>query len=196
MSVPERKEQLRARFRAYRQNLDEASYRQKSTAICERVEHLPEIQRADTIHVYWPLVERGEVDTRPLIRRLQEAGKRLVLPRVAELAPQAAPRMEHLLFTGEANLVSNRWGLLEPDDTEEVPPDALDAVFVPALGAGRNGHRIGQGAGYYDAFLRDVSCPTVGLIYADCLVDAVPVAAHDVPLSVLVTEHEVVRTGH
>ena len=86
---------------------------------------------------------------------------------------------------------SNRWGILEPHGTPEVDLDTLDAVVVPAFGAGRNGHRIGHGRGFYDAFLSTIDAPAIGAVFAECFVDHVPADVHDVPLDMIVSEREV-----
>jgi 5-formyltetrahydrofolate cyclo-ligase len=135
------------------------------------------------------MVERGEIDTRPLIRTLHEQGVEIVLPVVTSFS-NGSPAMTHRRYTGDDALRPNRWGVQEPIGTDAVSPDVLDGVIVPALGAGRNGHRIGHGRGYYDAFLADLDAPTVALVYDACLVDAVPADVHDVPMSAIVTEHE------
>ena len=186
------KETLRNRFRAYRTQLSPESVAAKSTAVLRRVQALPELQQAQTVHCYWPLVDRGEIDTRPLIRHLHERGFRVALP-VVDSFEAERPILNHHLYDGPEALQTNRWGLYEPDGTETVAPEALDIVIVPALGAGRNGHRIGHGSGYYDAFLATIGVPTVALIYDDCLVDAVPPEPHDVPVSIIVTERACLR---
>lgn len=185
------KEALRERFRTYRTTLAPEDVAAKSAAIVERVCTLPAIRQAQTVHCYWPLVERGEIDTRPLIRQLHAEGARVVLPVVTRF--DGPPTLEHRCYDGHASLTVNRWGLYEPDGTACVSPDTLDVVIVPALGAGRNGHRIGHGFGYYDAFLAPLDVPTVALVYDACLVDRVPPAPHDVPVSTIVTEYEIVR---
>ncbi|QXD14689.1 5-formyltetrahydrofolate cyclo-ligase [Rhodocaloribacter litoris] len=189
------KEALRARLRALRAGLDEAAYAARSQAIIERVLALPELQHARTIHIYWPLVTRREVDTRPLIAHLQAADKQIVLPVVdtTEQPGRGRPRLRHVRFTGAGALRPNRWGIDEPVNGESVPPEALDLVIVPALGAGRNGYRLGHGYGYYDAFLAGLTVPTVCPVYDACLLETVPAEPHDVPVSVIVTEYETLR---
>lgn len=184
------KQALRARFHAARLALSDAEYEARSAAICDRIGALPEVGAARTVHVYWPLVGRREVDTRPLIRALHAGGKRVVLPVVAGLD---APSLRHRLYEGEGRMRPNRWGIPEPAGTAEVAPDALDAVVVPAFGAGRDGHRIGHGRGFYDAFLAGLGAPTVGAVFADCFVERVPAEPHDVALACIVTEREAWR---
>lgn len=194
-SIAAEKAALRARFGAYRAALDEAEYARRSVAIAAQARRLPELRQAGTVHTYWPLTHRREVDTRPLIDALQQAGKRIVLPVVAAFGETEGgrPRLRHLCYERGSALRANRWGIHEPVAGTSVPVADLDAVIVPALGAGRNGHRIGHGYGYYDELLRALRVPLIGLVYAACLVEAVPASAHDVPLSVIVTEDEIFR---
>jgi 5-formyltetrahydrofolate cyclo-ligase len=142
------------------------------------------------VHCYWPQAGTHEVDTRPLIGALRAANRSIVLPVVTSYDPET-PEMAHHRYEGRRALTPNQWGIPEPTDTPAVSPSALDLVVVPALGVGRNGHRIGHGGGYYDAFLADVAAPKVVLSYEDCVVDAIPGASHDVPVTAIVTEHTI-----
>ncbi|HMB89478.1 MAG TPA: 5-formyltetrahydrofolate cyclo-ligase [Rhodothermales bacterium] len=189
------KADLRTQFAAYRQGLSETDYARRSTAIIARAKTLNELNAATCVHVYWPLVQRHEVDTRPLIAWLYEAGKQIVLPVVDSFDKKvlSTPRLRHIRYDPSISLTTNRWGIHEPDGGTGVPVEDIDAVVVPTLGAGRNGHRIGHGFGYYDELLADVRGPAIGLVYAACLVDAVPAEVHDRPLSVILTEDEVIR---
>ena len=186
-----RKGELRKRFRAARTALTDDEYARKSAAIAQRIEALPELKAAQTVHCYWPHAGRREVDTRELTDRLCATGRTVVLPVVTAFA--GAPTMAHRCYEGRAALKKNRWGLYEPTGTDAVPPEGIDLVVVPAFGAGRNGHRIGHGFGYYDAFLQSLDAVTVCPVYQACLVETVPAEAHDVPLSILVTEEETFR---
>lgn len=186
---------FRARFRAFREALSAEEYATRSAAISARVLALPEVQQAETVHCYWPLVARGEVDTRAVIARWHAAGKRIVLPVVETFERGEAPRLRHVSLERLDALRPNRWGIDEPVDGKCVSVADLEVVVVPALGAGRNGHRLGHGRGYYDAFLHGVAAPKIGLVYAACLVETVPAEPHDVPLTVIVTEDETLRPG-
>lgn len=194
MTAPPTKSEFRTQFRAFRDGLSEEAHRETSAAIVRQVRALPELDSAETVHAYWPQSGEHEVDTRPLIRSLADNGTRVVLPVVTSFRHNGTPpTMEHRVFTGEAHLTTNRWGLLEPAGSPRVSPQALDLVLAPALGAGRNGHRIGHGRGYYDAFLAAVNAPVAVLVYDACLVERVPTEPHDVPASIIVTEQDVLR---
>jgi 5-formyltetrahydrofolate cyclo-ligase len=183
---------LRARFRAYRSALSASAYARRSRLICENLAALPDIQRAGVLLGYWPQTPKREVDVRPLVRDLRDADRTVALPVVTSFE-RGRPAMTVRQYTGPDCLAANRWGLQEPQDTPRVDAKALDAVLVPAFGVGRNGHRIGHGYGFYDAFLNGLSAATVIPAYRACVVPTVPAEDHDVPVGVIVTEDEVIR---
>jgi 5-formyltetrahydrofolate cyclo-ligase len=102
-------------------------------------------------------------------------------------------KMRHVVYEDGMGMTINTLGVHEPRDGKSVSLEELDLIIVPALGAGRNGHRIGYGKGHYDEFLHALKIPTIGLVFAPCLVDFVPAEDHDVPLSILVTDREILR---
>ena len=163
--------------------------------IIDRLQQLSEFQSARVIHAFWPIDDAGEVDTRPLIRQMLENDRRVVLP-VVDFSSLAAPGLEHRELVDESDLQTNRWGIHEPQTGDLIPINEVDLVIVPALGADRSGHRVGYGGGFYDRFLGRISAPAVAVVYSACLTDRIAVEAHDVPVSIVVTESEVVRTGH
>lgn len=189
-AVLTRKDELRTQFGAFRQALSNAAHEARSSLIVHRALTLPQIAGANVVHTYWPLVERGEVDTRPLIAVLRNWGVDIVLPVITSFDPDN-PTLDHRQYSGPDALGKNKWGIREPVDGRNVPTDTFDAVIVPALGAGRNGHRVGHGSGYYDVFLDGISCPCIALVYDDCFVPSVPHASHDVPVTAVVTERTI-----
>lgn len=187
------KSDLRKRCKRYRKSLTDEEYARRSLLISDAVHGVPEIAGARVVHVYWPIIETREVDTRPLIARFEADGKTVVLPVVdTDVGSSADPQLSHVRFPGEQALVRNRWGILEPPGGESVPLGAIDVVIVPALGVGRNGHRVGYGMGFYDAFLSRLDVPAVCPVFGACLVDFIPAEAHDRPIDVAVTEDEVI----
>lgn len=194
-SAPTSKGERRTQFRAYRRGLTPGAYAARSTLICSRTLGLPSVADASVVHTYWPQPQQGEVDTRPLIGALRGRGAEIVLPVVTSYDPDT-PAMEHCRYDGPGDMTTNRWGIREPAHTERVSPDTLDVVIVPALGAGRNGHRIGHGSGYYDAFLRGMTVPRIVLVYEQCLLPTVPADPHDVPCTAIVTERGVTHVAN
>ncbi|NBB84723.1 MAG: 5-formyltetrahydrofolate cyclo-ligase [Bacteroidetes bacterium] len=182
---------LRQRFRDVRAKLTRAAQARHSSAIVAHALALPVVASADTVHCYWPLLDQGEVDTRPLIRALLDRGVRVVLPVVRrfDTTRSSAPRMMHRVLDGRAALHPNRWRVWEPLAGAEVTPADLDVIIAPALGADRRGYRVGYGMGYYDELLHASPACSVCLLYTDTLVPRLPAEAHDAPVDVLVTQH-------
>jgi 5-formyltetrahydrofolate cyclo-ligase len=189
--APSSKDAWRTQFRSFRRSLSPDAYRARSSLIEQRVLSLPTMSNPQVVHVYWALQERREIDTRLIITALRRRGAEVVLPVVQSFDP-ASPTLEHRRYRGPSGLETNRWGIPEPVNTERVAPEALDVVLVPAFGADRSGQRIGHGTGYYDAFLASVACPRIALVYENCLVPSLPTAPHDVPMTTLVTEQNVI----
>jgi 5-formyltetrahydrofolate cyclo-ligase len=76
-----------------------------------------------------------------------------------------------------------------PEDAD-LDPSWPDMIVVPGLAFTVDGHRLGQGGGWYDRFLprRRSDCTTVGVCFAPQLVDDLPTDEHDVTLDVVVTD--------
>lgn len=187
------KDTWRTQFRSFRHSLSPDAYRARSSLIAHRILSLRAVTSAQVVHVYWALQERGEIDTQLIIADVRRRGAEVVLPVVQSFDPDT-PTLEHRRYDGASALETNRWGIAEPVHTERVAPEALDVVLIPALGADRSGQRLGHGSGYYDAFLASVTCPRIALVYEDCVVPSLPTAPHDVPMTTLVTEQNVIDT--
>lgn len=179
----------RERFRRVRRGLGEAGRAAASAQIVARLLALPEVAAARTVHTFWPLAD--EPDVRPLAHALRQRGVAVVLPAV-----RPGRRLAHRAFEGEGRLVPGPYGTREPHPAAPaVPPDRLDVVLVPGLAMGRDGSRLGYGAGYYDAFLAGTPALRVGVAFGACLTGGVPSEPHDARLHLVVTEAETVRVA-
>jgi 5-formyltetrahydrofolate cyclo-ligase len=80
-----------------------------------------------------------------------------------------------------------------PEDGPD--PRTLDVVIVPGLAFAPDGHRLGQGGGWYDRFLTGVGehCETIGVGFSEQVLDRLPVEAHDVVLDRVVSDTDIVR---
>ncbi len=79
------------------------------------------------------------------------------------------------------------YNIPKPKDTEVVVPTLL---FVPCVGFGPGGYRLGYGGGFYDRTLANLQPKpvTVGLAYAHAYVPTFEPEPHDVPLAAILTE--------
>lgn len=146
------------------------------------------------VAAYWPT--GSELDVRPLLLHLFEAGHICALPVVAE---QEQP-LVFRAWTPEAVLIAGRFGIMEPTgDADEVVPSVL---LVPLLAFDRVGHRLGYGAGFYDRTLLTLreqalrgGSPVlaVGIGFAAQEVPLVPCDEYDQKLDWMVTEHSALK---
>jgi 5-formyltetrahydrofolate cyclo-ligase len=76
---------------------------------------------------------------------------------------------------------------VEPGD---VDPTTLDVVIVPGLGFTGRGDRLGQGGGHYDRFLARLApgTLTIGVCFAEQLLDELPTEPHDRAVDHVVTD--------
>jgi 5-formyltetrahydrofolate cyclo-ligase len=135
----------------------------------------------------------SELDPRPLMRKLAEAGASLALPVVVG---RGVPLLMRGYAFGDA-LVKGVWNIrVPPPDVPEVEPDVL---LVPLLAFDRNGNRLGYGAGYYDMTVAALRAKkrlvAVGIAFAAQEVDTVPTTPRDVRLDLVLTEQEVMTVN-
>ncbi len=99
-------------------------------------------------------------------------------------------------------LVTNRFGIPEPDVPRERLIDAIDMalVVVPLVGFDARGHRLGMGGGWYDrtfGFRMEQAAPPwlVGAGFALQQLDVIATQPWDVPLDVICNERETLLIG-
>jgi len=143
---------------------------------------------------------RNEPDTADLLERSLAAGKLVWLPRVTERGC-----MRFWPCTDFAALLPGRMGLREPPIVDEGiiapgPEHGVDLVLVPGLGFGRDGARLGFGAGHYDrAFAsRRMGATVMPALCGVCFTDfldplgpygpPIPMLEHDLHMHYVATE--------
>jgi 5-formyltetrahydrofolate cyclo-ligase len=152
------------------------------------------IDRPDTvIGAYWPI--KGEFDPLPALFRWKEAetsaidGKhrRIGLPVVNK---QHKTLTFHAWYPG-CKMEEDAYGIPKPKDTELIVPTLL---FVPCVGYGPGGYRLGYGGGFYDRTLATLQPKpfTVGLGFGTEFIEDLEPEAHDLPLDAILNDNGVV----
>jgi 5-formyltetrahydrofolate cyclo-ligase len=159
-----------------------------SARIRQRIAELREFLRARTVMVFAAMPD--EVDTLPIIDDALAAGKSVALPYVRQEAGQMDAR---IVRDVAGDLVPGVFGILEPRNCPIVDPGSIDFVLVPGRAVDRQGNRLGRGGGYYDRFLARIDAVRCACVFAAQVLDAVPHAAHDLPVHLIVTEDGVLR---
>jgi 5-formyltetrahydrofolate cyclo-ligase len=98
------------------------------------------------------------------------------------------------------DLVKNSYGIYEPA-AAEIDIAKASAILIPALRVGRDGSRLGRGAGYYDRALAHVPTHATGGPIRICLAfdnevdESVPSEPHDALIDLIVTPSAVIQVS-
>ncbi len=161
--------------------------------LLQRVMRVWLIDRADTIiGAYWPI--KGEFDPLPALFRWQEAGleadaqgaqrhRRISLPVVNKVDKT----LTFYTWYPGCPMEEDAYGIPKPKDTEIVQPTL---IFVPCVGYGPGGYRLGYGGGFYDRTLAGLAPKpyTVGLGYDFGYLPELRPEPHDVPLDAILSD--------
>lgn len=178
------KKELRRALRERIAGLDPEYISESDRKICARVLELDEIKLAGTVFLYYSI--RREVDTLSLIRLLLDEGKKIALP-----VCQKGGIMHFSAYNG--NSTGGLLGIPEPDGEDEIIPEPMTPIVVPAVAFDADGYRLGQGGGYYDRYLSAHKLFSIGIGREKLLLDSAPREAHDMPVNVLITENKTAR---
>ena len=148
------------------------------------------IKKGRKIGVYWPMGNELRLDG--FVRVAQKRGAKLYLPYIE-------PRSRRMWFTPypadgvKQERKRGRAKLHVPQFAgRKIRVHGLSILLVPIVGIDREGYRLGQAGGYYDATLsamkHRLQAKTIGVGFACQLVDRLPHEAHDVPLDGFVSE--------
>jgi 5-formyltetrahydrofolate cyclo-ligase len=185
-SARERKQQLRVTALRRRRSIDPKELAALSSRVENNVLSLKEYKEARVLISY--CAKDDEVQTRPLIERALEEGKRVAVI-VTEVSPKALSFSEIGSF--EEDLAPGAFGILEPRSGHLRPIEIAqaDMILVPLVAWDEKGHRLGYGAGYFDRALAGAGGVTkVGIALESQRLPHIPESWHDVPLDLIVTE--------
>lgn len=170
-----------------RRALDSRWLEKASTAIVENFQSLEVFQPSKTVALYKAI--RGEVNLEPLFECCWQAGKRTAIPvfnaehRIYEMAE----------ITGSTRFETGHYGIQEPVNPALLDLSNIDLIAVPGVGFDPAGNRLGRGGGYYDRMLAQFSGAAAGICFDFQVLETVPVSAHDIAVTHLVTETKSVK---
>ena len=183
------KDQLRRELRAQRRLIPPEAQEMAARAVHAQLSAFDPYRQARCIMAY--MAVRGELSLEYVIRDILLSGRTLILPRCEAPGVMTARRI-----ADECDLVLGTYGLMEPDTRcEIVDPKVIDLILVPGVAFDCAGHRLGQGGGYYDRFLKESSALRVGICHEAALVDCVPYEAHDEMMAYIITPGGIIRAG-
>jgi 5-formyltetrahydrofolate cyclo-ligase len=142
------KKELRAKYKALRQELSLDEIEDKSLAIANRMLQL-DIWEKTYFHLYLTIEEQKEIETEYILQILAGYDKEIVVSK----SNFDTLEMTNYLLTDNTKFQKNEYNIFEPVDGIEVPNAKIDVVFVPLLAFDKKGNRVGYGKGFYDKFL-------------------------------------------
>ncbi len=158
------KQAIRRELIARRRALAEQSISRSSREVTARVLHVPDWQVARRAHIYTSQRGWGEIDTEQLRVYLLQRYPQLII---------------------ETSATTTRAAL---------PTHVYDVIIVPVLGFDTDGYRLGLGKGWYDRFLAtQPQALKIGLAYRWARLTQLPHEPHDMPLDMILTEHDTMR---
>lgn len=177
------KQELRKHLKAMRSKLTTEYVVSSSDAVVQHILACDAYKNAKLIMGYLAFGKELSVD-KVLLQALAD-GKKVVVPLIV-----SATEMEAAVISNLQDFCLDRYGIRsvrKPADL--VSPEAIDLVLVPGVAFGRDGSRMGMGAGYYDRFLeRAFKAETIGVAYEKLLQDKLPADKYDIPVQYLVSE--------
>ncbi|MCL6571990.1 MAG: 5-formyltetrahydrofolate cyclo-ligase [Bacillus sp. (in: Bacteria)] len=132
-----------------------------------------------------------EVDTYQIIRKAWELSKQVVVPK----CDPVEKRLSFRTLSEFSQLESVFHGLFEPvvELTNEVETQMIDLLIVPGLAYTLKGYRLGFGGGYYDRYLTNYPGKSLSLAFSDQIIPLFLIEKHDIPISKIITNHEVIE---
>lgn len=183
-----RKDALRGALRGRLAEIDPDTARRAAANLAARVLALPEVTASRGVLTC--LSFGVEIDTWRLAERLLATGHELYVPRTQ------GDRMT--LHRYPCALERLSFGLAQPAPgvpalSPRAVEDSVGVALVLGLAFDARGYRLGHGRGHFDRFLTGSRFPAVGLAYHQQLLDRLPTEPHDVPMSLVATDRELVR---
>ncbi|MEN9780760.1 MAG: 5-formyltetrahydrofolate cyclo-ligase [Burkholderiaceae bacterium] len=162
--------------------------------LLQRVMRIWLVGRPDvSIGAYWPI--KGEFDPLPALHRWKEDGELLDQPQRRRIGLPVVDKLKktlkfHAWYPG-CPMEEDAYGIPKPKDTEVIVPTLL---FVPCVGYGPGGYRLGYGGGFYDRTLAALQPRpfTVGLGYTQGFLPDLDPEPHDQPLDAILNDNGVV----
>ncbi|GAK03386.1 5-formyltetrahydrofolate cyclo-ligase [Geomicrobium sp. JCM 19037] len=180
--MDQQKKDIRKHITAQLSQLSQNDKEKRAEPLIEQLLMDPFIKEASTVGI--TLSTAQEIPTQPVIEKLWEAGKHVLIP--------YAHRNRVLTFhqyTKHTKLMRSTYGILEPDPHDSKDEsERLDVVIVPGIAFDCDGFRLGYGGGYYDAFLSRTNVKTISMLYHFQYIHKLPRERHDIPVQKLIVE--------
>jgi 5-formyltetrahydrofolate cyclo-ligase len=157
---------------------------QQSRSMCDVFLQSDYFLDSNVIMAYIALAK--EASPSIIIERALDNGKTVAVPLIDWQDKQIIPVKLKSLTKG---LKRNRYGILEPQEIEQIGIGDIDVVIVPGLGFDMLGNRLGRGGGFYDKFLADsrLKAKKCGFALQCQILEQIVTTDWDIPVDILIT---------
>lgn len=169
------KEALRKVSKEQRSKLSSLELANRSSYVVEKL--LPFITKYEKIGIYLPM--KGEVDVTALLAM----DRSFFAPVVKD-----DEQMEFYHLASREDVQLGMFGILQPSSKDWISPEALEVIIVPLVAFDETLHRLGQGRGYYDRYLKKTKAIKIGVGFEIQRFPEVPNKPFDVRLDYIVSE--------
>ncbi len=167
---------LRSHIRALRSGMKTLVRAQEEDLVNAAIVSDEDWAEASTVLVYKAV--QSELSVVSATNQALRVGKRVCFPRVG---PGRSLSLHEVRDWSE--LSPGAFGIPEPAESAPVvSPAMVDIALVPGLAFTEGGHRLGQGAGFYDTLLPMLGGVSWGVGFSCQIVDEVPRESHDRPV--------------
>lgn len=185
MSINEEKIEMRMKIREELSEFPQEYIDESNERVAEVVINSDVFKNAERIFAYCS-VDR-EVSTVRIINEALKSGKTVALP-----VSLVKSRMVFREIKSLEGLQIGRYGIPEPaDECPELVCTENDLALVPALCCDRSFNRLGNGAGYYDRWLRANEPFSVCLCREALMQEKVPTDEYDFKVCAYANENEI-----
>ncbi len=185
-NIKQEKASLRVEMLEKRKTIDSLQKQKWDEKIFERLTSLDSFKQAENVLCYCSV--NGEVDTRKIISKSLEMGKKVYLPKTAKKGTMDFYRIFSL-----SELSSGYMNIPEPDGKSEKFTGFEAFCILPGLCFTRNGCRLGYGGGYYDRYLEGRSLKTYALAYDLFVVNSMVCGEKDIKADFILTPESVIK---
>ena len=187
MSISEEKKRIRSIVHQRKAAMTSEEIIDSDIKIQENIIKLEEIRSAGTVFCFVSM--KDEIDTKPVIEKLLEQGKKVGVPRCIE-----GNNLRVYNIRSFDDLKKGFFGIEEPlESCDIILPQEIDAAVIPCTSCDRKGHRLGKGGGYYDRYLADARFSKIVICREKLMLDEVVTDKFDVAMDIVVTESETIR---
>lgn len=176
------KKETRKLIRELKKEYSLEQKKEMSRPIWEQLQTSEQFRNAKTVLAYWSMDD--EVYTHEFIPAWSSE-KTFLLPCVK------GDELEIRYFDGAEHLVPGE-GFAIPEPIGELFENIgeIDLIIVPGVAFDECCNRLGRGKGYYDKILTTTSTYKIGVCFDFQFLPQIPVDAHDVPMSCVITSHK------